>query len=105
MPGARNELGWLLAVVLAGTTALFAWQYAHARSETATLRTDFDALRKEYNEIYGRLEAQQAANEALMHDTATIQEQLTKAIGEIEALHHLITPSASPDTAAPSDQP
>jgi len=104
MAGAKNEIGWLLAVVFAGTTALFAWQYARARSETAALRLDFDALKKAYGEMYERLEAQQSANTALMRDTNTIQEQLDRAIAEIEALHNAIKPSApvqSPENSQP----
>lgn len=75
----KSDLGWLLAVVFAGTTALFAWQYARAHNEAASLRTGYDELQR-------RLNAQEERNASLQDVMQRMQRQLDETVRRIETL-------------------
>jgi chromosome segregation ATPase len=83
MESNKTALAWLVAVVFMGTTALFAWQYARARTDAAELRTDYESLRM-------RLEEQEGRNAAILGDVERMQEQLGLAADQIEALKQQI---------------
>lgn len=79
MPNPKSDLGWLLAVVLAGTTALFAWQYARARGDANILRHEYDALQQ-------RVTEQDRLNTELRSSLDALTAQLNQAQRRIEAL-------------------
>ncbi len=83
MESNKTALAWLVAVVFMGTTALFAWQYARARTEAAALRRDYDAIQR-------RLSDQESRNEAVSQDVQRMQEQLGLAADQIEVLKQQI---------------
>ena len=97
MAGSRSDLGWLIAVVFAGTTALFAWQYARARTETASLRNDYTALQE-------RLTEQDERNRVLMNDLQGMQQQLDAAVSQIEAMQQRFESTLSTDATVEPEQ-
>lgn len=83
MESNKTAVAWLVAVVFIGTTALFAWQYARARNDAASLRNEYDALRL-------RLEQQEERNAAILEDVQRMQEQLGLAADQIDTLKQRI---------------
>jgi uncharacterized protein HemX len=75
----KTALAWLVAVVFAGATALFAWQYARARSAAASLRDDYVQLQE-------RLGEQEARNADLLSQVEQMQSRLDQALTSIESL-------------------
>jgi septal ring factor EnvC (AmiA/AmiB activator) len=96
MPNHRSDLGWLVAVIFAGTTALFAWQYARARTDAAEARTDFNALQE-------RLANQESANADLKSDLQYMQEEFEALQRRIRDLQYEIESRVDVDGTQPRE--
>lgn len=83
--------GWVLAVVLAATTALFAWQYTQARRAADRIQADYESLQL-------RVEAQAAQNKEFDATLKSLAQQLDDARTALDLLDKAVQSAPSPET-------